>query len=453
VVITEISSRHNGGCPPRIPLIANNVYDAIMLRTTAAERRRQEGLDRNALRALQLEKLNRLLAQILPHNRFYAEKLSSLTLPLKSLDQLAGLPFTFKQELAHDLPSHELAANLTYPLEHYVRFHRTSGTRGRPMVVLDTAADWQWWIDVWQFVLDAAEIGPEDRVFMAFSFGPFVGFWSAFEAVIARGSLAVPGGGMSTRQRLELIRSCRATVVFCTPSYALHMAEVAAENQIDVAALPVRRIVVAGEPGGSIPETRRRIESAWNARVVDHAGASEVGPWGYADPGDRGLHVTESEFIAEFLSVATGEAAKEGELSELVLTNLGRYGSPVIQYRTGDLVRPSWPKDGENRFVLLEGGILSRADDMMIIRGVNVFPSSVEQILRSFPELIEFRLVARKNREMDELRVEVEDRLEEPLRIAKELQVRLGLKVDVRCVPLGSLPRFEGKGKRFVDER
>jgi phenylacetate-CoA ligase len=424
-----------------------------MLRTTHIERRRQEGLDRPALQALQLEKLNRLLRHVLPHNRFYAEKLSNVKLPLTSLDELAELPFTFKQELALDLPNHEFAANLTYPIEHYVRYHRTSGTHGRPMVVLDTAADWQWWMDVWQFVLDAAEIGPEDRIFMAFSFGPFVGFWSAFDAVIARGALTIPGGGMSTLQRIELIRSSRATTVFCTPSYALHMAEVAAENQIDVASLFVRRIVVAGEPGGSIPHTRRRIETAWNARVVDHGGASEVGPWGYADAHDRGLHVTETEFIAEFLSTETGLPANDGELSELVLTSLGRSGSPVVRYRTGDLVRPRWNLAGTNHFVFLEGGILSRADDMMIIRGVNVFPSSVEQILRSFPEVVEYRLTARKQGAMDELYIEVEDRLQQPPRIAKELQVRLGLKVEVQCVPSGSLPRFEGKGKRFVDER
>jgi phenylacetate-CoA ligase len=409
------------------------------------------GLDRPAIAALQLEKLNHMLSAILPHNRFYAEKFGSLELPLRSLDHLAEFPFTFKQELALDLPDHEFAANLTYPIEQYVRYHRTSGTRGRPMVVLDTAGDWQWWMDVWQFVLDSAEIGPEDRIFMAFSFGPFVGFWSAFDAVIARGALAIPGGGMNTLQRLELIRTARATTLFCTPSYALHMAEVAAENQIEVAALDVRRVVVAGEPGGSTPATRRRIETAWNARVVDHAGASEVGPWGFADAHDRGLHVVETEFIAEFLSVETGQNAKEGQLAELVLTSLGRLGSPVIRYRTGDLVRPVWKSEGG--FVLLEGGLLSRADDMMIIRGVNVFPSSIEQILRSFPEVVEYRLTARKQGAMDELLVDVEDRLGEPARIAKEMQVRLGLKVEVRCVPLGSLPRFEGKGKRFVDQR
>ncbi len=347
----------------------------------------------------------------------------------------------------------DLAANLTFPQDRYTRFHQTSGTRGRPLVVLDTAEDWAWWMDCWQFVLDAAEVAPGQCVFMAFSFGPFVGFWSAFDAACARGCLVVPGGGLSTLARLELLRRSQATAVFCTPGYALHLAEVAAENQITIGDLEVTRLILAGEPGGSVPEIRGRIESAWQARVIDHSGATEVGPWGYGDPNGEGLYVNENDFIAEFLSLETGDAAGEGELAELVLTNLGRVGSPVVRYRTGDLVRPSWRREGPNRFVFLPGGVLSRADDMMVIRGVNVFPSSIEQILRGFPEVIEYRMTARTSGEMDQLVVEIEDRLNDPKRVAQELQLRLGLKVEVHITPIGSLPRVEGKGKRFVDER
>ena len=422
-----------------------------MVSTTYDERRRLQQMEPDLLAKLQLERLNALLTEILPHNRFYADKLDGVDLPLKSLDELSGLPLTQKAELVTD--GEDLATNLTYPSEQYVRFHRTSGTKGRPLVVLDTASDWQWWIDNWQFVLDAAEVGPEDRALMAFSFGPFIGFWSANDALCARGAMVIPAGGMSTGARLELLRSSAATVVLCTPTYALHMAEAADENQIDLAKLDVRRIIVAGEPGGSVPAIRERIECAWNAKLIDHSGASEIGPWGYADAGQRGLYVNESAFIAEFLSVETGEAAADGELSELILTTLGRNGSPVIRYRTGDLVRPRWSDEGECRFVLLEGGVLGRADDMMIIRGVNIFPSSIEQILHSFPEVAEYRMIAHKRGEMDALRIEVEDRLNEPGRITKEMELRLGLKTEVELVPLGSLPRFEGKGRRFVDER
>jgi phenylacetate-CoA ligase len=424
-----------------------------MMTTSYEDRRALENLDAEALAAHQLVRLNEMLGQILPHNRFYAAKLAGIQLPLPSLDAVEQMPYTFKDELAGASQDGELEANLTYPVERYIRFHRTSGTRGRPLVVLDTAEDWQWWIDTWQFVLDAAEIGPEDRVLMAFSFGPFIGFWSANDALTARGALVIPGGGMGTIARLELMRSTRATAVCCTPSYALHLAEVARENHIDAASLDVRRIIVAGEPGGSIPSIRRRIESAWNARLIDHSGATEVGPWGYADSHQRGLQIVESEFFAEFRSVESGLPAAEGELAELVLTSLGRFGSPVIRYRTGDLVRPLWNVPGANRFVLLEGGVLGRVDDMMIIRGVNVFPSSVEQILHSFPEIVEYRMIASRAGEMDALTIEIEDRLVAPERVGRELQLRLGLRVDVRCVPLGSLPRFESKGKRFIDER
>jgi phenylacetate-CoA ligase len=421
-----------------------------------------ERLDRAALDRWQLQRLNQLLAATLPHNRFYAGKLASVLPPrrtpdgglqLAALDELAALPFTFKAELVDGLQQSHQPVNLTRPLPEYLRFHQTSGTHGRPLVVLDTRSDWQWWLDCWQFVLDAAGIQPGDCLLMAFSFGPFIGFWSAFEAAVHRGCRVVPGGGMSTLSRLEALRVSRATAIFCTPSYALHLAEAAAEHHTDPRTLGIRQIVVAGEPGGSIPSVRSRIEHVWNAQVLDHSGATEVGPWGYGDSAGLGLHVLETEFIAEFLSVESGAAAADGELSELVLTSLGRTGCPVIRYRTGDLVRPRRRHELLRQFVFLDGGVLGRSDDMLVVRGVNVYPSAVEQILRGFPEIVEFRLVARRLAQMDHLLVQIEDRLHEPQRVADELRLRLGLKVEVECVPALSLPRFEGKGRRFVDER
>lgn len=422
---------------------------------SADQRRDFESLARPALEGHQLARFNTLLEEILPANGFYASKLGSQPKQLESLEQLREFPFTTKDELALPAGGPQLPANLTYPAEQYVRFHQTSGTRGRPLPVFDTAADWGWWIDAWQYVLDAADITPSDRAMLAFSFGPFVGFWSAFDALVARGTMVIPGGGMSSLARLDLMERMQTNVLFCTPTYAMHLVEVAAKNQISLEHLPVEKIVVAGEPGGSVPAIRSRIEQAWNARLTDHAGASEIGPWGYADPQQKGLHVIETEFIAEFLDVESGdsvsaEGASAGQLCHLVLTTLGRTGAPLIRYRTGDLVRPTWSDEG---FVLLEGGVLARSDDMMVIRGVNIFPSSLEQILRSFPEVVEYRMTARKQGEMDALTVEVEDRLEQPERIAAELNKRLGLSVEVRLAPAMSLPRFEGKGRRFIDQR
>jgi phenylacetate-CoA ligase len=430
---------------------------ATMTSLSFDQRRDLEALDRRALERLQFEKFNRQLATVLSSNKFYSRKFAGCPRQLASLVELAQLPFTSKDELQPE-GGEAFAANLTFPIEAYTRCHETSGTHGRPLAVLDTPADWQWWIDGWQFVLDAAELTSSDRALLAFSFGPFIGFWSAFDAIVARGALAIPGGGLGSLARIELLRTTEATTLFCTPTYALRLAEVAAEHKIDLARMSVEKIVVAGEPGGSVPTTRARIERAWDARVVDHAGATEVGPWGFADAEGRGLHVNESEFIAEFISVETGHAAQDGELAHLILTPLGRVGVPVIRYRTGDLVRPTWsnesaPKSGPNRFVLLEGGVLGRADDMMIIRGVNIYPSAVELILHGFPEVVEYRLTARKRGELDELVIDVEDHLEQPARIADELRIRLGLKIDVRVVPTMTLPRFEGKGRRFVDER
>jgi len=408
---------------------------------------------RAALDQLKLERLRGLLSDILPSNRFYAEKLARVSAAPESLADLEQWPFTYKEELvagAHP----GTPANLTWPPDRYVRFHRTSGTHGRPLPVFDTADDWAWWMDCWSEILDRGGVRGGDRVLVASSFGPYAGFWSAFDAAVARGAMAIPTGGMSSLARLELARTVSATVLVATPSYALHLAEVALAEKLDAARLGVRLVIVAGEPGGSIGGVRARIAEAWGADVLDHAGATEVGPWGAGTLAGGGIDVIETCFHAEFLSLQTGRPAGEGELSELVLTTLGRTGAPVIRYRTGDLVCPRWPPgDAACPWVRLDGGILGRTDDMLVVRGVNVFPSAVDDIVRSFPEIVEYRLTIDTVASLDTLTLEVEDHLSDPDRVAREFQVRLGLKVGVVAVPIGSLPRFEGKGRRIVDRR
>jgi phenylacetate-CoA ligase len=416
------------------------------------QRREFEQMPRAELRHHQLAGLNQLLETILPANGFYASKFSGVELPLKSLDQLAELPLTTKSELVQ-ADRGELPSNQSFPPSHFVHWHRTSGTRGRPMQIMDTAADWQSWIEVWQYVLDSADITPDDRALMAFSFGPFIGFWSAYDALAARGVLVIPAGGLSTAARIDLAMDSAATVLCCTPTYALRMEEVARELGKDLTQNNIRKIIVAGEPGGSLPAVRQRIESAWDAQVFDHAGATEVGPWGFADENRSGLHVAESHFIAEFLPSDIPAKAGDEAPQEMVLTTLSRYGMPVIRYRTGDLVRPIYPESG-NRFVLLQGGVLLRADDMVVIRGVNVFPSSLEEIMRSFDHVGEFRIVARKVGTMDDLLIEIEDQSKQQLDdIQTEMQSRIGLRVALVSVANGTLPRFEAKSKRFVDQR
>ncbi len=421
---------------------------------------------RATLDALKLTRLRCLLEEILPGNGFYAAKLARVSEPaaIESLDTLAEWPFTFKDELveaagmavAAGQPAHP--GNLTYPVERYVRYHQTSGTHGRPLAVFDTAADWQWWMECWRVVLERGRVRPGDRLFVASSFGPYVGFWSAFDAAATTGAMAIPSGGLSTVARLELLRSVGATVLVATPIYALHLAEVAETQKIDTASLAVRLVIVAGEPGGSSPAVRSQLAERWGAAVLDHAGATEVGPWGVGDQRGHGLNVIEPWFHPEFLAVDTGRPAVAGELSELVLTTLGRAGAPVIRYRTGDLVRPCWPSDEELTaggcpWVWLEGGVLGRADDMLIVRGVNIFPGAVDDIVRSFPEVVEYRLTVSTHDSLDTIFLEIEDHLDDPGRVAAELRLRLGLRVEVATAPVGSLPRFEGKGRRIIDQR
>jgi len=406
---------------------------------------------RSEIEQHQLQRLNHLLAEILPANDFYHNKFDADDLQLNDLSELADLPFTTKHELISNNSESNSAVNLSYATEQYIRFHRTSGTTGSPLVILDTAADWQWWIDTWQYVLDAAGITEQDRAFLAFSFGPFIGFWSAHDAIVARGAMSIPGGGLRSLARLELIESSGATLLFSTPTYALHLVEVAKDQGINLHDNSVTKIIVAGEPGGSVATIRARIEEAWGATLFDHAGASEIGPWGFTSADRTGLHVCEAEFIAEFIDVETNLPAKTGELSELVLTTLGRSGCPVIRYRTGDRVLHEFRES--NSFVHLAGGVLGRVDDMLVIRGVNIFPASLDEIMRSFDDVIEYRITATRSGELDQLAVEVEDTVNDVQQIADTIETRLGLHVPVRCVAANSLPRFEGKAKRFIDLR
>ncbi|MDG2221123.1 MAG: phenylacetate--CoA ligase family protein [Rubripirellula sp.] len=402
----------------------------------------------------QLLRLNELLAEI--RNRpFYEERLQDITLPLTSLDQLPTLPLLQKSELIAE--NQRFGKIFDLPQRDYVRLHQTSGTRGFPMAVADTVSDWNWWLDCWDFVLSAANVTTEDIAMMAFSFGPFIGFWTANDALIRHGAMVVPGGGMSSENRLSMIQEYNCTVMCCTPTYALHLVSVAEKLGFDLAASPVTRLIVAGEPGGSIPAIRNRIEQAWDARVIDHTGASELGAWGFGSPDGQGIHVIETEFIAERLKFDNdhpeGTAAADGEEAELVLTNLGRYGGPAIRYRTGDIVRGYRQHDQDCNFLWLDGGVLGRADDMLVIRGVNIFPSSIEAIVREFEPTCEFRMIATRHDEMDQLQIEIEASEATAEALSNRLRDRLAMRVAVGCVPAESLPRFEAKSRRLIDRR
>ncbi len=412
---------------------------------------------RELLEAHQLARLQVGLQRILPRNAFYARKLlhSQETLTLESLADLGNLPFTNKHELVADQVLYPaFGSNLTYPLNHYVRMHQTSGTTGHPLKVFDTQESWDWWADCWTTVYEGAGVTRDDIVYLAFGFGPFIGFWAAYEGAKRLGALTVPGGGMDSLQRLRAMQEIGATVLVCTPSYALRLAEVAQDHGIDLGSLAVRVTIHAGEPGASLPATRQRIEQAWHARTYDHAGMTELGAYGFSCSEQEGIHVNEGEFIAEVINLATGGPADEGDVGELVLTNLGRWGYPALRYRTGDLVRNGGYTCACGRsFLYLPGGVLGRADDMLIVRGVNVYPSALSDILHRFPEVQEYRVIITRSGSMDEIALQVECAPELVPRLQEELHIELNLRVPIETVRPGSLPRFEMKARRVEDRR
>jgi len=413
-----------------------------------------ETLAPDALRAHQWRRFRAMASELLASNPFVARKWRGAG--LASVEELRGwedfgrIPLMRKSELAADQAAHPpFGSNLTYPLERYVRVHQTSGTSGAPLRWLDTQESWEWWARCWGLVLRGAGVGPADRVFFPFSFGLFIGFWAGFEGARALGALAIPGGGQDSPTRLAWMEALGATVLVCTPSYALHLVEVARERGVDLRRLSVRTTVHAGEPGAGIPAVRARIEEAWNARTFDHGGMTEMGAYGYECAEQAGLHVNESEFILEVLDPATGRATTDGEL---VLTNLGRVSSPVVRYRTGDHVRLARAACGCGRtFRRLEGGILGRLDDMLIVRGVNVFPAAIEGVVRRFSAIEEFQIEVFKDGELDEVRVLVElgDAAGLP-RLQEALRATLGIRLEVAAVPARSLPRFDLKARRVV---
>ena len=435
-----------------------------MLNAPAANLDAEETLDPPALSRLQRDKLAAMLREVLATNPFYRNKFAGIDFD-PHRDPIHALPFTTRAELEQDQLDHpKFGTNLTYPLELYRRYHQTSGTGGRPLRWLDTAEGWAWFRTCWQRIFRAGGAGAGDRAVFPFSFGPFIGFWAAFEAAHTLGMLTLPAGGLSTSARLRMLLDNDATVVCCTPTYALRMAEVAAEEKVDLAPSAVRALFVAGEPGGSIPSVRSKIESAWGARVFDHCGMTEMGAVAFEcaeAPG--GLHLNETEFIAEVIDPQTLQPLPEGSASpgELVLTNLGRWASPLLRYRTGDQVRLnrlSGPCACGRWFARLEGGILGRTDDMFIVRGNNVFPSAVEAVIRGFPEVAEFRLCVTDRDGLTGVQLEIEPvpHTEQNVastlaaRVAGAIQQALSFRADVVQVQPGTLPRFELKAKRFV---
>jgi phenylacetate-CoA ligase len=402
-----------------------------------------------------------MLDKILEGNEFYKRKLKaagiSSAADISTMEDYRRLPFTTKAELAADqLNVPPYGTNLTFDRNQYSRVHQTSGTTGLPLIMLDTEESWDWWARCWGMVYQGAQVTSNDRIFFAFSFGMFIGFWAAHAGAQKLGALAIPGGGMSSLQRLRAILMHDITVLISTPTYALHLAEVAREEGINIADSSVRAMIQGGEPGAGIPGTRARVERTWGAKCYDCAGATEVGHWGFETENRSGLHVNEGEFMFEVLDPKSAEPTTEGEL---VITNLGRVGMPVIRYRTGDRVRlSSQPQSSRLTYRQLDGGVIGRVDNVMVVRGINVYPSAIENLLRKFTQIGEFAVDVRRDHELDVMGIRIEiDNTAEPdetaRMVATEIHTSLGLRPEVTVVPSNTLPRFDLKARRFNDHR
>jgi phenylacetate-CoA ligase len=431
---------------------------------------RHETMPRDRLEALQVRKLRDLIGWADARVPWQSKRLRNAGVTADSIDSLQDLrriPLMTRDDwMAGQEEEPPYGTNVAVPPEMGVRYHMTSGTTGRtPIRVLDSMKDWEWIAEMWCYGLWGFGVRPTDTVFVAFGYSTFIGFWGLHYASEKLGCLTLPGGAMTTEQRVQTIADMGATVVASTPTYALRMAQEAKAMGIDLANGPVTRLILSGEPAGSIPATKKLIEELWGARAGDTAGMTELGTIMIfeCDRQPGGTHIIEDHYIEEVLDPETDQPVPYGEMGERVVTSFGRGFIPVLRYRTRDFVvrAPASSCPCQRTFDLYDGGIRGRVDDMKLVRGTNVYPRAVEAIVREFPEIDEFQIrlyTAEGIRDEIEVLVEIPD----PSVDGEALAGRLGraladahenLRFGVRLVEVETLPRFELKAKRVTDER
>jgi len=430
---------------------------------------RHETMSRDQLNALQVRKLRNLVEWVDGQVPWQAKRLRDAGVTpdqVTSLDDVRRIPLmTREQWMEGQLEHPPYGPILAAPTEVAIRYHMTSGTTGAtPIRVLDSMKDWEWIAEMWCYGLWGFGVRPRDVVFVAFGYSTFIGFWGLHYACEKLGCLALPGGAMTTEQRVKQLIDMGATVVCSTPTYALRMAQEAKAMGVDLAKSPVERLILSGEPAGSIPATKKLIESEWGAKAGDTAGMTELGTIMIfeCDRQPGGTHIIEDHYIEEVLDPESAEPVAYGELGERVVTSFGRGFIPVLRYRTRDFVVkvPGSMCTCGRTFDIYDGGIRGRVDDMKLVRGTNVYPRAVEAIVREFPQIDEFQIhlfTAEGIRDEIEVLVEVPGEASaEP--ILRDLGKRLadaheGLRFGVEQADTGTLPRFELKAKRVLDER
>ncbi len=428
-----------------------------------------ETWSRDRIAAHQTASLTRQLERVGRDSAFYRRRFAEIGFDpreFRSLDDLRRLPLTKKADysasVAATAPWGEFVA---VPRERIARIHFSSGTTAAPVPQYWTAKDLERWADLYARYAHAQGIGPGDIFQCLFTYTWFVGGLGATAGFQRLGATVIPAGSQETERQIRTIFEFGTTVLCGTPSFMVHLGAVAQEMGYDPAASTVRRIIVGGEPGGAVPATRRRIEELWGARCCDAYGSLEFQPIGFDCPAQGGPHLAEDFAHAEIIDAETGEPVEDGTPGVLVLTHLDKEAGPLVRWWTGDVVcRDSRPCACGRTHARLVGGVRGRADDMLVIRGINLFPSAVEEVVRSTPGLSdEYRIVVDASvRSADTglpnaIRLQVEalpgtDAARVAAELATAVKDRLRVRAVVEALPLGTLPRAQHKAKRLVVE-
>ncbi|WP_306534670.1 phenylacetate--CoA ligase family protein [Geobacter sp.] len=424
-----------------------------------------ETLPRQALEALQLKRLQTTVARVYASVPFYRQSFDRAGITpdsVKSLTDLQRLPFTLKQDMRDSYPYGLFAA----PMEEIVRIHASSGTTGKPTVVGYTRKDIDTWSELMARSFAAAGVHRGDIIHNSYGYGLFTGGLGAHYGAEKLGASVIPMSGGNTKKQIMIMKDFGSTVLTCTPSYSLFMAEAAREEGIDFQGLKLRVGIFGAEPWSEA--MRGEIEEKLNLCAIDIYGLSEIMGPGVAiecREAKKGLHIWEDHFIPEIIDPDTGEILPEGERGELVITTITKEGIPLIRYRTRDITSLTYEPCVCGRSHARLTRMTGRSDDMLIVRGVNVFPSQIESILMGI-EGVEphYVLIVDRKENLDslEVQVEVDERLFSDEvkvlqslshRIEKEIKDILGVSCRVRLVEPQTITRSEGKAKRVIDNR
>ena len=428
-----------------------------------------ETLPREKIRYLQLNKFKRIFKWAYDHSKFHRnlyEKAGMKPGDIRSFEDIRHIP-TIEKAMMRNIQQKDpfpYGDALCVPLEEVTEFRQTSGTTGQPVYQPDTWQDWEWWSECWSYVLWAQGYRAKDRVFIPFGYNIFVAFWAGHYAAEKMGCEVVPGGVLDTKARILKIQELKATAMMGTPTYILGMAETAGKMNIDPSKMTINKITCAGEPGASIPSTKKRMEDAWGAKVFDHAGATEIGAWSYEcrrQPG--GMHVNEGLFLVEIEDIETGEPIIEpGRRGKMIITALDRQAQPCIRFDSKDVIEwDSEPCQCGRIFRLIKGGVVGRTDDIIKVKGVLLAPSAIEEVVRGIDGLSdEYEVVVDKVGDVDKILLKIEllpDALDQRRLLESQLIDQLRLKTNLRYnlefCNYGTLPRYEIKAKRFKDLR